>query len=415
MSDAVKALFARTTQGIKPGLEIITSLLEALNNPHQQLAVIHVAGTNGKGSVCAMLESILRASGFKTGLYTSPHLIDFAERFRVQGEQISESKLAGYIQQLEVVADQVADKMGQRPATFFEISTAIAFQYFADEAVDVAIIETGMGGRWDATNVVIPLISVITHIDIDHTNFLGNTIEEIASEKAGIIKPGRPVISAPQAEAAMVELKKAGVPIIGSFEAVSVTKIGDPQKVKIETHSQNLPPLNLPLFGECQRENCGVAVAALEVLADMLDVELEFKKGLESVEWGARFQTLETNPLMILDGAHNPSAGRAMAKTLKELYPRKQIGFIFGFLDDKESIEFLRTLKPFVFKAWTIGIDAPRGTTAEQAALQCTVAGIESEPSEVSNVWNAATAWAAEPDRLVVITGSLYLKQALGL
>ncbi|MDF7798382.1 bifunctional folylpolyglutamate synthase/dihydrofolate synthase [Pontiellaceae bacterium B1224] len=406
-------LFARTTAGIKPGLEVTKALLQALKNPHQRLAVIHVAGTNGKGSVCAMLESVLRASGFKTGLYTSPHLINFSERFRVNGQEIPEDKLNGYIQTLEKTADEVEASTGLRGATFFEISTALAFQYFADEAVDIAIIETGMGGRWDATNVVIPLISVITHIDIDHTNFLGDTLEEIASEKAGIIKPGRPVVSAPQVDAAMAELQKSGVPIIGSAEAVSVNKIGEPQKLKIETHSQSFPPINLPLLGECQRENCALAVAALEVLADMLEVELEFKKGLESVEWAARFQTLETDPLIILDGAHNPSAGRAMAKTLKELYPRKQIGFIFGFLDDKDSVEFLRSIQSFVSKAWTIGIDAPRGTTAEQAALQCQVAGIDAEPADVSKVWNSAKQWADDPDRLIIITGSLYLKQML--
>ncbi len=438
MSDAVKALFARTTQGIKPGLEIITSLLESMGNPHHKLAVIHVAGTNGKGSVCAMLESILRASGFKTGLYTSPHLIDFSERFRINGDQMSQSKLEGYIQQLEAVADGVAEATGQRPATFFEISTAIAFQYFSDESVDIAIIETGMGGRWDATNVVIPLVSIITHIDIDHTNFLGDTIEQIASEKAGIIKPGRPVVSAPQSEAALAELQKMGVPIISSSEAVSVVKVDgasspvateEPgvrnaagsriynkavQRLKIETHSRNLPPVQLPLMGECQRENCAVAVAAAEVLSDMLDVELEFKKGLESVEWGARFQLVGSNPTVILDGAHNPSAGHALAKTLKEVYPRHQIGFIFGFLDDKESIEFLRELKSLVHTAWTIPIDAPRGTTAEASAVQCKAAGIDAISTTVPDAWKEADAWAmAEPSRLVVATGSLYLKQML--
>lgn len=411
--NAVGKLFARTTAGIKPGLEVTEALLHALGNPHHQLAVIHVAGTNGKGSVCAMLESVLRASGFKTGLYTSPHLIHFSERFRVKGAAISEKKLDKYIQTLEKTADAVEESTGLRGATFFEISTALAFQYFADEGVDLAIIETGMGGRWDSTNVVLPLLSVITHIDIDHTHFLGDTIEAIASEKAGIIKPGRPVVSAPQQDGVMVELQKAGVPIIGSSEAVAVNKVGEPQKLRIETHSQNLPPINLPLMGACQRENCGVAVAALEMLADLLEVELNFKKGLESVVWDARFQTLETDPLIILDGAHNPSAGRALAKTLKELYPRKQIGFIFGFLDDKESVEFLRALKPLVFKAWTLGIDAPRGTTAEEAALQCRVAGMDAEPADVFSTWNAAREWADDPDRLLVITGSLYLKQML--
>lgn len=423
MSSSYEKLFKRTTAGIKPGLEVITALLEALGNPHHKLAVIHVAGTNGKGSVCAMLESVLRASGFRTGLYTSPHLVDFSERFRINGEQVSEDRLDCCIERVEAASSPLEC----RQPTFFEVSTAIAFQYFADEAVDIAIIETGMGGRWDATNVVIPLVSVITHIDIDHTNFLGDTIEEIAAEKAGIIKPGRPVVSAPQSDDAMAVLQKQGEPILivdGASCSVALQKSGNDngagssvyvsQKLKIETHSQSLPPVNLPLLGECQRENCAVAVATLEVLADMLDFEPEFKKGLESVEWGARFQAISTDPLIILDGAHNPSAGQALAKTLKELYPKHRIGFIFGFLDDKESVGFLRELKPFVSRAWTIPIDAPRGTTAEHSAVQCKVAGVEATPSEVSSAWNSASEWAsAESDRLVVVTGSLYLKQAL--
>lgn len=410
MSSSYEKLFRRTTQGIKPGLEVIEALLEALGNPHQRLAVIHVAGTNGKGSVCAMLESVLRASGFKTGLYTSPHLTDFSERFRINGRSISEVKLERYIEMMED-ADSSIDC---RPATFFEISTAIAYQSFADETVDIAIIETGMGGRWDATNVVIPLLSVITHIDIDHTNFLGDTIEEIAAEKAGIIKPGRPVVSAPQSDEVMAVLKGQGEPVICSSEAVSVVKVAEPQKLKIETHSRNLPPLNLPLLGECQRENCAVAVAALEVLADMLDVEPDFKKGLESVEWDARFQVVEAGPVMILDGAHNPSAARALVKTLKENYPKQQVGFILGFLDDKDSIEFLREIRPLVSRAWTVPVNAPRGTSAEHAAAQCKAAGMESVPCDVSAAWDSAHEWAsAESGRLVVITGSLYLKQML--
>jgi len=408
MDDAVKALFARTTQGIKPGLEIITALLRALDDPHQKLAVIHVAGTNGKGSVCAMLESVLRASGFKTGLYTSPHLIDFSERFRINGIPIPPKTLEQYIQTLEKTADQVVEETRQRPATFFEISTAIAFQYFADESVDIAIIETGMGGRWDATNVVIPLVSVITHIDIDHTHYLGETIEAIAFEKAGIIKPGRPVVSAPQSWEVMG--------VLGNVDAassrVSGARIDVPQKLKIETHSRNLPPINLPLLGECQRENCAVAVATLETLADMLGFEPEFKEGLESVEWGARFQCLGTDPTVILDGAHNPSAARALVKSLKENYSGYQVGFILGFLDDKDTVEFLREIKPLVSSAWTVPIDAPRGTTAEDSTFKAQAAGITAVSGDVSRVWSAAREWASEePKRLVCIAGSLYLVQ----
>jgi dihydrofolate synthase/folylpolyglutamate synthase len=423
MSRSYEKLFRRTTAGIKPGLEVINALLEALGKPHQRLAVIHVAGTNGKGSVCAMLESVLRASGFKTGLYTSPHLIDFSERFRINGEQIAEAQLDRYIEQMEQTADAVEVETGLRGATFFEISTAIAFQYFADEQVDIAIVETGMGGRWDATNVVIPLLSVITHIDIYNTNFLGDSIEKIATEKAGIIKPGRPAVSAPQSDEVMRVLKKAGpiqfvdgascsVVLRGTLHHTEAGSFVYHQRLKIETPSRSLPPINLPLLGECQRENCAIAVTALELLADLLNIEPAYKKGLESVGWSARFQTISTEPLMILDGAHNPSAARALLKTLKENYPKHQTGFIFGFLGDKDAVEFLRILKPRIATAWTIPIDAPRGTTAEQVAAQARVAGISADPLSVADAWSSARTWAsAAPNRLICITGSLYLKQ----
>ena len=411
MTDPVEALFKRTTQGIKPGLDVIDALLQALDNPHRRLAVVHVAGTNGKGSVCAMLESVLRASGFKTGLYTSPHLLDFSERFRIDGVPIPGKKLEGYIQALEKTADEVAASTGLRPATFFEISTAIAFQYFADEAVDIAIVETGMGGRWDATNVVIPLLSAITRIDIDHTNYLGGTIKEIAAEKAGIVKPGRPAVTAPQSAEVLEVL---GAEVVEAAKMVSVARLAPPQRLKIDTPSRSLPPIDLPLPGECQRENCAVAVAALEILADMLDFDPAYKKGLEAVEWPARFQRLESDPPVILDGAHNPAAARALAQTLREAYPRHQVGFILGFLDDKEQVGFLREIAPLVSKAWTIPIDAPRGCDAPASAAAARAAGIDAEARTASEAWKAARAWAAEaPGRVVCATGSLYLRQML--
>ena len=354
-----------------------------------------------------MLESVLRASGFKTGLYTSPHLVHFSERFRINNIQIPQEKLETYIRQIEA-AD---DTLPHRPATFFEIATAIAFQYFADEAVDIAIIETGMGGRWDATNVVIPLLSVITHIDIDHTHFLGETIEQIAAEKAGIIKPNRPAITAPQPESVLNILRVA----TPAADLVSLAKIGTPQKLKIETPSRALPPIQLPLLGECQRENCAVAVAALEILADLLDFEPAYKKGLETVNWNARFQLLETDPPVILDGAHNPSAARALVKTLKENYPHHQIGFILGFLDDKDAAAFLHALHPLAAQIWTITIDGTRGTTAEQIAAQAHLANLPAIPiNTLAEARRLSQKWLTNtPNRLLCITGSLHLPQLL--
>ena len=211
--NAVVRLFRRTADGIKPSLEVMEALVQTLDHPERSCATVHVAGTNGKGSVCAMIESVLRASGLKTGLYTSPHLLSFQERFRINGISISDKKLNRYILALEAHSDTACEELGLRRATFFELSTLIAFQFFADEQVDVAIIETGMGGRWDATNVVYPLCSVITKIGIDHTDFLGDTLKAIAGEKAGIIKSGRPVISAPQEIDARAVLDAVGEPI----------------------------------------------------------------------------------------------------------------------------------------------------------------------------------------------------------
>jgi dihydrofolate synthase/folylpolyglutamate synthase len=414
MSQAVKALYKRTTQGIKPGLEVIEALMQTLGNPHRNLAIIHVAGTNGKGSVCAMLESVLRASGFKTGLYTSPHLINFTERFRINGVEMSPDKLDDYIWLMEEKAAEVERCTGKRPATFFEISTAIAFQYFADQEVDIAIIETGMGGRWDATNVVIPLVSVITHIDMDHMEFLGDSIEAVAAEKAGIIKSDRPVVSAPQSEEVMAVLRSSGEPIILAAESVSVRKVDEPNRIKIETQSRCTERICLPLLGECQRENCAVAVAVLELLVDMLAFEPKYKKGLERVQWASRFEQLSLHPPIYLDGAHNPSAARALMKTLKENFPKHQVGFVLGFLDDKEQVEFIRILKQRVDKAWAVPIDAMRGTTAKQTAANAKAAGVDAIPLDVEGAMDEARAWAsAEPDRVVIITGSLYLKQML--
>ena len=178
--DAFKNLFKRTADGIKPGLDVINKILNCLDNPHHKYTVIHVAGTNGKGSVCKIIESILHSSGFKTGLFTSPHLVHFAERYQINGKIISKNRLNRLIISMEKKVDSICEENNLRKATFFEISTAIAFQYFADENIDIAIIETGMGGRWDATNVVSPIVSVITHIGIDHTEFLGKTLDKIA-------------------------------------------------------------------------------------------------------------------------------------------------------------------------------------------------------------------------------------------
>jgi len=411
---SIEHLFARTAHGIKPGLEIMTALLEKLGNPHRDLSVIHVAGTNGKGSVCAMMESVLRASGLKTGLYTSPHLIRFNERFRMNGRDISSDDLEKII--ADVVA--VAQSLDTRPATFFECSTAVAFEYFKQQKVDYAIIETGMGGRWDATNVVEPVLSVITRIAVDHVDYLGIDLEKISWEKAGIIKKGVPVICGPMpvAAEAVVYKEAAGksVPILGSEEAVFFqpleTRRTD-QLIDIEAGGTAYRNVRLPLGGSFQLENCGIAVAALEELAEIKNLRLQMKKGLEAVRWPGRFQTLSMKPPILFDGAHNPNAAATLFQTLEEIFPRVGNGFVFGFMKDKDVEGILRALAPSVEKAWALTLPGDRAMSAEEISQIGNAAGLHIEPA---NSPQPAREWVeAGKKRLLCFTGSLFLAEEL--
>lgn len=411
--NAVEHLYRRTADGIQPGLEVMEALVEALDHPERSLAIVHVAGTNGKGSVCAMIESVLRASGLKTGLYTSPHLISFQERFRVNGISISEKKLNRYILALEADADAACEERGLRRATFFEISTLIALQFFADEQVDVAIIETGMGGRWDATNVVYPLCSVITKIGMDHTEFLGDTLEAIAVEKAGIIKSGRPVISAPQEACVRAVLEKRGEPIRYSDESVGVRLLAGPQRVKVETQERSLSAFELPLLGAAQRENVAVAVTVLEVLSEILSIELAFVEGLEQVRWPGRLMEVSRDPSIWLDGSHNPQGGAVLAENLKACFPDREISFIVGFLEDKDVAGYVRTWHTYAQRAWAVSLLCRRGLAAEEAALRAGMGGLSAKACSLKAAWQEASAWAQEEaGRMVVVCGSLYLMEA---
>jgi len=411
---SISSLFSRTAHGIKPGLDVITALLEKLDNPQRDLKVIHVAGTNGKGSVCAMIESVLRASGLKTGLYTSPHLFKFNERFRTNGQNISNPDL----EQLIADVETVAQTLDTRPATFFEISTAMAFEHFKRQKVDYAIIETGMGGRWDATNVVQPVISVITRIALDHADYLGTDLEKIAGEKAGIIKEGAPVICGPMpVEAEAVIYKEAAekkVPILGSDEAAFFqpleTRRTD-QLIDIEASGNQYRNVRLPLGGSFQLENCGIAVAALEDIADLEDLRLQMKKGLEAVKWPGRFQTLSMKPPILFDGAHNPNAAAALFQTLEDVFPSFGKTYVFGFMKDKDVEGILAALKPGMEKAFAITLPGDRAMKAEEIAAIGKTVGIEIEPIE--NV-QPARDWVDEgKKRLLCFTGSLYMAAEL--
>ena len=414
----LEALFKRTTHGIKFGLEIEQALLDKLGDPHLKIPCVHVAGTNGKGSVCAMIESVLRATGCKTGLYTSPHLVRVNERIRVNGTAIADSELQEVLNRV-VGSDDALVGQGNRPSTFFELLTAMAFDYFKQCGVDIGVLETGMGGRLDATNVVVPVVSVITRLDIEHTAYLGNTLEEIAAEKCGIIKPGRPVVSIEQDEEALVVIQRIaaerGSRLIMANESVTVRRISQAwsgQKIKIQTANADYPQALLPLLGKHQLENGMLAVAALECMAEECGVPMDGQAvatGLENVRWPGRCQVLSEDPVVLLDVAHNPNGARALAGSLKELKKKKDMALIAGLLGDKDCRGFVKALAPLTKKCWAVPIHNERGMNLQDLVECFRTARVEVKGCSLAEALREAKTWALENDAMVCIAGSLYL------
>lgn len=367
-------LFDRTHAGIKPGLAYPRELLEALGNPHFRFLCVHVAGTNGKGSVCAMTEAMLRGLGLKTGLYTSPHLMRVNERIRLQGMEIDDDTLHALLDRVEGVE---AD-LSRRP-TFFETLTALAFLAFAESGVQIAVIETGMGGRLDATNVVTPLVSVITRVDMDHTAWLGKTLEAIAGEKAGILKPGRPAVFAPQAaEAAHVLRQRAadlGCPVLRSVEHVTLSgrkQDLDGQRVRVSTPEAGYGQVRLPLLGRFQLEALATSVCAVETACRELDLAIDparIREGVAQVRWPARCEVLQRDPPVLLDVAHNPGGAAALRDTLGELFGKTTQGvFLMSHMRDKDADGFFQALAPRVALCVCTATNGERAAPAEELA-----------------------------------------------
>jgi dihydrofolate synthase/folylpolyglutamate synthase len=342
---------------MKLGLNNIRALLRYCHNPHKQFSSIHVAGTNGKGSTSSMVAAVLQAAGYKTGLYTSPHLIKFNERIRINGTMISDDDLVRYTQLFR-------PKIDFMKATFFEATTAIAFKYFADKKVDIAVVETGLGGRLDATNVLHPEVSVITSIAKDHTAQLGRSIRKIAFEKGGIIKYRTACIVGVEGKEALEELrsiarsKQAPFITIDSMSSSAVPADNlDRQIVNIRTKFHSYEGLDLPLLGNHQVRNAVLAITTLEQLqAKGIDIPSSaFRNGFsrlrEVTGINGRFEVLQKDPLVILDVGHNPNGISATIETLRN-YPRKKLVLLFGVMKDKDyrtMIRLLSTLRPFVF------------------------------------------------------------------
>ena len=378
-TEAIRWLYGTQTAGIKLGLENVRRLLGALGNPHRQLACIHVAGTNGKGSVSAMLDSVGRAAGLRTGLYTSPHLVRFNERIQVSGQAITDDEvLAG----LNVIREAIAS-CGCTP-TFFEITTALGFLHFVNQQVDLAIMETGLGGRLDATNLITPLVSVITSIDLDHQKILGDSRAKIAREKAGIIKPGVPVVSITQT-ADVREVIDEVAASLGSPVTYTTEPIAD---------------LEIGLAGSHQRLNAAVARDALAV-AKLGISSNALKSGLKSVFWPGRFQALGDR--LTIDGAHNLAASQRLVQTWRECYPGASPTIVFGGLGDKDLDKMLSALAPIAARFFLVPVNNPRAEDPTNIRLPSGSSG-----AVFPGVQEAVEAAKKLPEP-VLVTGSLFL------
>jgi dihydrofolate synthase/folylpolyglutamate synthase len=380
--DALAWLYGTQTFGIKLGLDNTRRLLAAAGNPHKQLKFLHVAGTNGKGSTCAMMDSILRAAGYRSGLYTSPHLVDFRERIRLDGAMIPEAAVAEGITLLR----EAAESWDHAP-TFFELATVLAAWWFARQGAEYVVWETGMGGRLDATNAVTPLVSVITPIGMDHQNWLGDTLAQIAGEKAGIVKERVPAVSAPQLPEvqAVLEARAAEAGTCLSFVA--------------EPWSGEAPAL----AGVHQRWNAAAACAALRAAGIGVDADA-VSTGLRTVVWPGRFQRVAND--LVIDGAHNPEAVETLVTTWCEIFGEKKASLVFGALRDKDSAYLLRVLRGIADEVWLVSVSGPRGASAADLRLSAQAAGFTAIHEGALGTSLAAARVSGRP---ALVAGSLFL------
>jgi dihydrofolate synthase/folylpolyglutamate synthase len=408
--DSVHFLYAlgNEIKTAKLGLERIRAVLDALGNPQDTLKIVHVAGTNGKGSTCAMIESGFRAAGLRTGLYTSPHLAEPTERIRIAGRPASAERFAAAFNRVHAVVEQLlAREAIDLHTTYFETVTAMAFLIFAEEGVDRVVLEVGLGGRLDATNVVRPSLAVITPIDFDHEAFLGRGIESIAAEKAGILKPGVPAVFARQRpEAARVLDRRAAeldIPVTRAASAFIQKLSLDAHGSRFELSGVNPLSIRCPLAGEHQAENAVTAVLALRACGvDRRSIEA----GIAAALWPGRLEHVREHPAMILDGAHNPAAARALAAYITRFYSTVRLRLVFGIMRDKSAAEIAGILFPL---AWQVIVTAPRQSRA--LAPESLRAVVDHPNLQFAPTLEAALRLIedAPPDDVIFITGSLFL------
>ena len=420
----LEKLAARRRFGVKPGLDSIRALAAAIGDPQDSLRCVHIAGTNGKGATAAIVDSVLRAAGYSTARYTSPHLVRLNERFFLDGRPASDRELSAAAGRV-FPAVEAAERAG-RETTFFECLTAVAFELFARHAREasrpcVAILETGLGGRLDATNIVpAPLVAAITRIGLDHCAILGNTIEEIAREKAGIAKPGRPLVCGAMPRPAIEEIARCAAragarPVVSAPEAAPVRAVSQrPGAQTLEIRFGGAAAaVELSLGGPFQAENASTALAILRELADCgfpcgIDA---VRRGFASVVWPGRFQLAAENPPTVVDGAHNPDGAAALARAVAESGLPRPVCLVAGFCADKDVAADLREFAKFAGCAFAAPVDNPRSLPPRDAARMMADAGIRDVRAcaSAAGAISAARERAAAAGGSVVVCGSLFL------
>jgi len=392
--EAIQFLYDLRLFGAKFGLENAFQLAALAGNPQYRLRFIHVAGTNGKGSTCAILESIYRAAGLRVGLFTSPHLVSFRERIQVNREPIGQEDVVRLVDEMKPSFKHFPD--GHQP-TFFEVVTVMALKFFAEQHCDLVVWETGLGGRLDATNIVTPLASVITNIQLDHQQWLGDTLGKIAFEKAGIIKPGIPVVTAtdePEALAVIqriVQEKNARLTIIRNSEF-------------------GIRNSELSLLGDHQQLNAALALATVGILQKQIPISDEpILAGLANVNWPGRLQlvTRGVRQKILLDGAHNPAGAQTLAEALKKNFPAERPTLLLGVLQDKDWRHICETLAPRAGRIFTVPVSSERSANPEALAEVCRKYNPSGSVIACGSLGEALNQSAG--DRFVVVTGSLYL------
>ena len=395
-------------------LDRMFALMESLGNPQTKYPIIHVAGTKGKGSTSALCAAALQAAGYKVGLYTSPHLLDYTERIQINGAPISHEQLIELVDEIKPYVAKI------EMLTTFEITTALAFLAFGKYGVNAAVFEVGLGGRLDATNIVTPKVSVITSLSYDHTAVLGNTLTLIAGEKAGIIKDGVPVVSSPQKDESLAvlervaKLKSSSLTLIGrdvKFELVESSLDGQTLIIHPSREAFILHPLSfqIPLLGNHQVENAATAYTALKISGIPITDE-QIQKGFSQVQWRARFEIARREPPVIFDSAHNQDSFAKLNETLETYFPGKKIYLIFGASEDKNIPGMFAELKPKIQKIIITRADHPRALEVEKIQQLAEQAGAESEAvTPVKSALARALELSSKDGSIVLSAGSMFV------